>query len=544
MKDLIKKLLESDELYEIDMDSSLKGSNSLGTYNPMQFVLRLRDDIQRALDSDENTSERVQAFSTFLHETIHWWQHVGSNIGFITSLSYPVLSHLSHRDLSTLIEKGIKYKSIRRFDEMHFQKFNKHDIPEVNRILNNWHDIMYAKYFILDNKLIHEIVKDRRFYLSLGHSFHILWLTAINTLSASVDRKLDFLPQINNWSDQFGKLEKEKVDGFAIDSGSIPISNIGTRAIFEGQARFNQLQYLSIAANNELTYVDFHNLGMLSGIYVEAFNLYLQVTKIERPLTLNNSIIGLFLLLCDIAINPTDGFPIDINYFETFIISNDPGIRFTTLCMVVKKDSEKWINAIKDYSRKEYIELSEELSKAIACIPPLWGSATVMNWVDENESLKTLLEEESKMKFKLENLPIRLFFSKYIRFQEDKSKYPNVFCWTGKSMTSELHNEFTLEQVEKLFYKHQALFVDNGDGEIQPSTFEGIDKENIMESFNLFYTYNTTYDMTMKWVNEKGEFSFDYSWLTPNQTEEDVTKWIRNNFKDAYGIFPEELEII
>ena len=98
MKDLIKELLQSDELYEVDMDSSLKGSSALGTYNPMQFVLRLRDDIHDALDTEEITSERVQAFSTFLHETIHWWQHVGSNIGFITSLSYPVLSHLSHRD--------------------------------------------------------------------------------------------------------------------------------------------------------------------------------------------------------------------------------------------------------------------------------------------------------------------------------------------------------------------------------------------------------------------------------------------------------------
>jgi hypothetical protein len=29
----------------------------------------------------------LQAFSTYLHETIHWWQHVGSTIGLLRSLA-------------------------------------------------------------------------------------------------------------------------------------------------------------------------------------------------------------------------------------------------------------------------------------------------------------------------------------------------------------------------------------------------------------------------------------------------------------------------
>ena len=57
------------------------------------------------------------------------------------------------------------------------------------------------------------------------------------------------------------------------------------------------------------------------------------------------------------------------------------------------------------------------------------GSAWVMKWRDENNSIKQLMEEEKKMKYSDENQPIRMFFSKYIRFQEDKLKYPNVFCW-------------------------------------------------------------------------------------------------------------------
>ena len=35
---------------------------------------------------------------------------------------------------------------------------------------------------------------------------------------------------------------------------------------------------------------------------------------------------------------------------------------------------------------------------------------------------------------------------------------------TGKSMTSEQSSELTLELVEKLFFKHHALFVDDKNG--------------------------------------------------------------------------------
>jgi hypothetical protein len=42
--------------------------------------------------------------STYLHETVHWWQHIGSTYGFILSLNYPVQSHCTHFDLKRLVE--------------------------------------------------------------------------------------------------------------------------------------------------------------------------------------------------------------------------------------------------------------------------------------------------------------------------------------------------------------------------------------------------------------------------------------------------------
>ncbi|CDK71709.1 hypothetical protein [Klebsiella pneumoniae IS22] len=41
----------------------------------------------------------------FFHETIHWWQHVGSVSGIILSLCYPAQIHINHVHLKDLLKK-------------------------------------------------------------------------------------------------------------------------------------------------------------------------------------------------------------------------------------------------------------------------------------------------------------------------------------------------------------------------------------------------------------------------------------------------------
>lgn len=537
------KLLLTEENLNSELKSSFSANKTQGSYSPMQFVIRLHKDVHNALDKDDLSFEKVQAFSTYMHENIHWWQHVGSHLGFLTSLSYPALAHTAHRDLSTMVSRDEKFKPILQYDKWYYSQTGKHNNPEINSILNYYYDIFYAKAFILDNNNIEKIIKDKRFFLNMGHCFHVLWSSSIHLLATSIDKDYNFLPNIHKWSENFKKLEENKIKGFYIDS-NITIAPLGTKAIYEGQARFNQLQYLTIAADNKYSYEDFEHLGMLHEIYIEAFNLFLELTKIERPNNFNTPVIGLFLLVCDIAINPVDGFPFDIYHYETFIISNDPGTRFTMLCQVIGKDTPKWNNAVQNYSREEYIEFTELLCSEIVCIPPLYGSAIVADWAQKNDSVKELLEEESKMKFKPENMEIRLFASKYIRFQQDKIKYPSIFCWTGKSMTKEADKELTFEIVEHVFNRHRALFIDDVEGTIKPSTFDNCNQEDIYNTFQLFFTCNTTHDMIMKWITENGSFKYDYQWLTKKHDDQIMINWIRNNFKEVFNIYPEELNVL
>src|ERR1700735_5647445 len=77
--------------------------NDHGMYETMRFVLRLSPRNHELMETIEAggfesgpiPSETIQAYSTYIHETIHWWQHVGSTSGLLFSLSYLAQSHSS-----------------------------------------------------------------------------------------------------------------------------------------------------------------------------------------------------------------------------------------------------------------------------------------------------------------------------------------------------------------------------------------------------------------------------------------------------------------
>lgn len=505
----------------------------------MQFTLRIRDDIRKALNSSDPL-EKIQASSTYIHENIHWWQHIGSNFGYIFSLAYPAFTHISNENLKNAISQGIACKSIKKFDEEYYKNNSKSDLKDINIILNNYHDLEYAKSFALDNNNIKYILKDKRFFLNIGHCYHILWSSTVHTLADTLDRYYTFLPNTNHWVKHFRELEKSRAVGFFIDS-PVQISPLGIKAIYEGQAIFNQMQYLTKVLNRNLTYTDFINAGLLYGIYLTAFDLFLNITKLQKPISLLDSQVGLFLIICDISINPNNGFPLEIYDYENFISKNDPGIRFTNLCLAISKKSNYYVNKLNSYSKDEYILLSKELSDSIGCKCPYEGIKNVLDWSIKKE-VKQVLKEESDSKYSFENLPIRLMFSKYFRFQEDKIKYPHIFCWFGYHSLSENTNiEFNI--MNSLYKKHHALFIDDYDNEIKPVLFEGKPQKNIVDSFNAFYNFNLFYDLVLQWVSKEGEFNFDYKWLANNRSDSFIP-FIKEQFKMQYNISLDDIKVV
>lgn len=522
--------------------------NARGLYHSMQFVLRLRPDLHKLLESTQNgihdsskyDSDTIQAFSTYLHETIHWWQHIGSTSGFLLSLSYPAQCHINSPLLKEYIQHTGLKKPIIKYNEKYAKDFHPTDkeFLAINPILNNFHDIEFFKSLLIQPKSANSVVNDDLFE-SVGHSFHITYSSFVSLLSSIVDREVKFMPKGYVWDEKFKNLTDKKIKNHCYGESAY-ICPIGLIDLFEGQARFSQMQYLYFSSNKELTWSDFEKLGMLKGVYYSAFEAFLTLTDSEKPLSVGSPLIALYLLILDLSINPAEGFPFDIKNYEEFINSTHPGIRFMNLCSVIKNKHPEFKEAIINFSSSEYYLISTTLSGSIESPSTLDICNKVCNWLENEESIIELMKEEQNFDFKPENQPIRLLFSQFIKYQKSKKNNPAFFCWPGAFCAG---NKATEESL-RLFLEHQALFSDKADGDIYPRDFPDKEPTNVQKTFDTFYTWVATYDLCRQWIVSEGEFDYDYFWLSSKHSIKDMERWARHHFKLAYGIDPIEFEII
>ena len=518
----------------------------------MQFVLRLRPDVHKALmaapaglvTQQDLTEDQILAFSTYLHETIHWWQHVGSTSGLLLSLLYPAQAHLAHDDLMKLLATIGPIKSLR---ELNANEELKASLPpaavtQINVALNNWHDVEFCKWLIIDPVGFEARSRDV-YFESAGHSYSVTLAAVMSIIAATLDPKREFLPDSETWGPKYAALRARKEPNFFYGS-DLSLPGIGVRDIFEGQARLSQLQYLAGASGNRLTWSHFRSEGMLQGVYGRAFDHFARATEITVPEELDAPVFGLFLLVCDIALNPVEGLIIDFQNYDDVITTFDPGWRFLQLCFVIGAAPEKFERAIKKYSRDEYFQVSEQLCSVLNFLAPRALAERVTIWSQQQPQVLSLLDEDRTFEFLQPNLPVRVFMARFIRLQMEKANHPQFFCWPGISMTPDRAHDIPPETALALFEEHRALFLDREDGDVYPRTFTDRDESVVHAVFNDFYGWVCTYDFTRQWLVGTGPFIFDFSWLTSKHTESEMVQWATRHFKVAYGRDPSEYSIL
>lgn len=521
--------------------------NAHGLYNSMQFVLRLSPDVHNKISNLPNgvitggaSFETLQAVSTYLHETIHWWQHMGSTMGFMSSLSYPIQAHANYKYLKDLITSVGAQKSIRRLNEA-LPSSNSPDKPGglTNIIINNYFDIEYFRFLINDPKHAKQITSSP-FFECVAHSYKVAYGNILLLLAPLFGNDFNIIPDPREWENAFTELQSAKVQGFYHGS-DVRVSPIGALQIFEGQARFSQLQFLYFASGKSLTWQDVESQGMLSHVYREAFDGFLELCELEWPPSIEHPTVALFLLICDIAINPGEGFPMPLKSFETFISDIDPGQRFLFLCRIVAIKYPQFAKSIRDYSRNEYEEISEALSSALMFASPMKVSNTVLKWMSSCQGIRHLMDQFDNFNYDLGNLPISVMLSHFIAFNKDKASRPEFFCWPGAWMVGER----LLSEIPLLFERHSALFVDkaDNDGIFYRLQLEK-EEENVNKTFQNFYAAVVTYDMTRQWIGTPGPFEYDYRWLKSSGKGSDLKKFADTQFMQIYGIHPNEFKIL
>ncbi|MBD9654960.1 hypothetical protein IB239_09080 [Pseudomonas sp. PDM12] len=517
-----------------------------GIYHTTQFVLRLCPTVHDLVDSATKkngrgiTWEEIQAFSTYVHETVHWWQHIGSTIGFIISMGNPALVHSNLDHLRNLAKiKGVAKPILLWAEDMQQAGFDHKDegVKNANVAINNTLDLEFYKHTIVCPQNIKTICKDK-YFECIGHSFRIAYDSPLSILKESIDPNSEFLQDPDKWFDTFKDLKQKKVNGHYYGS-EIYLPIIQGVDLLEGQARFIQLQFLSFGASKHITFDAVSKDGYLENEYGNAFRFFLKRTETNQPEKIDSPIVALFLLICDISLNPDEGFPKPIRDYERFINNNNCNYRFMKLCEAVKRRPELK-GYIKNYSKEEYLTVAQLLSHECELNHPHSIPETVMEWKRNHKAIQELLREQISSDYKQENIIVRVLFSQFLAFNIDKYEAPELFCWTGAALA----NKDMREKYEPIWLRNLSLFTDKADQKtIVPRLFPFKKEENIKKTFNEFYAATMFNEIARQWIMNKGPFSYDFSWLTEEHTEEVVAAKVKEIFKSMLGIDPDEIPV-
>src|SRR6266404_3568626 len=176
---LNKQLLQHSE--EIPNSVSAAYGDIRGLYNSMQFVLRLHPDVQAVLENrptgivnaGDIDFRAVQAFSTYLHETVHWWQHIGSTSGPVLSLQYPAQAHQNSTQLERVLSRVGPRKSLKTWAgsaARNGMTIRNKGLRAANIAVNNALDAEFYKLVTLIPRSIPELAPDP-YFETVGHSY-------------------------------------------------------------------------------------------------------------------------------------------------------------------------------------------------------------------------------------------------------------------------------------------------------------------------------------------------------------------------------------
>jgi hypothetical protein len=521
-----------------------------GMYETMRFVLRLSPRNHELMDViqangfglEDVPSEVIQAYSTYLHETVHWWQHVGSTSGLLFSLSYLAQCHSSMGQLREVLATIGPKKPLKGYtDQILRSEGNSAQarLASANIAVNNAQDVEYYKFYAYSPRTNIDWMFNEPHFESVGHGYFVVYGQLVGMLAGAIDPEHVILPNPESWDSEILRLSQDRIVGYYWRS-PLQLPAVGLRAIYEGQARFTQVQFLDGAHDEPLSCTEWKEEGYLSGIYVEAFESFLTLSNSEWPETLEDPLVALFLLICDLAMNPTRGLPIDIEVFENFIRDVDVGVRFTFLCQAVAK-LPHLKSAITAYSKDEYMSVSDELTTLVGYDHPIVGPSAVHAWLDHAPGLPKLMQEYEAFDYELSNFPIRVFLSHFVAFYKDKLEHPEFFCWAGMYMSGQR----SMVDPQALWLRHLSLFSDRGDRHgVFPRQWPNRSEQAVKTTFNRFFGTMALYDLTRQWILKDGPFVCDFSWLSENYDQSRAEAWADDTFKQVYGVALDQFEMI
>lgn len=304
----------------------------------------------------------------------------------------------------------------------------------------------------------------------------------------------------------------------------------------EGQARLSELQYLDLSYQ-PISWAELKNSEKLSGIYGAAMNYYFKHSNLSEPTSVHDPKINLFLLLCDIALNPDEGYPNPISNDGNFVYRTHPGIRFIKLCKILSENQEV-LKILENLSLKSYEAVCEIFCRKAGWATPMEVFEQILTLFARIGGLDELNSKEDSGDFGEMDVPLWFLLSQHRSFLETKSQIPHFFCWSGSFLCFK-ENNTEAACAQELLSWHLPPFMGTLDKGINTANLPQMTEDLRTKFINNYFATQVQYDLVRQWISKHGDFVFRYQWK-PEINDGEMESCL-NNFKLNFGFYPSEL---
>jgi hypothetical protein len=541
-------MIETDyyQLFRPTRESSFAASGDsrwMGLVDPLTFVLRLNEDIYSLIKSKKPffrnwSTEQQIAAGVAIHETIHWWQLIGTTTGLFHASCINIQSNILTSLLKTWIHDYEPKKSAFLAFRDALARKAEPELHLLYNIVGRWMDLEFWSALMAQRSAAYRIA-DKPFFESSGKTLLRAAFYSLHQLLSLGGNDMHRSHWFNNWLDHVEQLSHEQHVNFS----SIGILQdrkltIGGNEIFEGQARLTEMQYLHSLTRGRLDFSALEKLNYLRGKYGKALQEFIRISGLPWPTNSLCPSVGLYLLACDLALNPPIPYPVEMANITDIVEHCHPGIRFLSICEKISQNPSKWFQSFR-YTYEVHCEFTAALEPSPYSFSISEIAGQCVDFWMRLPDLNDIINGQIDKALELPSTPLKLLLRKHVLLMREKQKSPHLFCWYGALFIEVIFRKFG-------FVRYGPPLISIGQtGQIfgSPSLNEGKanNPENIL--YNLLISQGMN-DLVRQWISKPGLFLYNYDWIDPREPEAFWRDALGNYLTKMYGIKPDDIYVL
>ena len=519
--------------------SSHEGHNVTGNFDPLSFIVRLDEKSFDTFNHLHNLSQlywneqNLTASAGIFHETLHWWQYIGSFFGFFEGLKNLTQTSVT---ISALKEYIKHFSPKKPFFKSTFEGtgVTREEFKFMFNVCKNWYDIELTSAVLMSPSIIPCL--DDEVYL---HNFNdsLLGYVMSNYGTIAKNFKKDIRTEINypEWVyERRMKLDQEAFNYPFIKE--LSLSDFGTTEILEGYARLSEIQLLCVQSSNNLSWQLLKQHKYLDGgKYSAAFSYYLNQCGLKEPTHALDAVVGIFLLICDLSLNSPALYLSSSYEYDTCFYDYHPVIRLKKIVHIIAQNVNKLIRNF-SYTDESYWYITDYVCSQLHEIPYRLQLLTAINFFNRHSCIVTQMSD--KELFSSSSINVKFFLRKHILFIKQKMTSPSKLCWPGALIDH-------LMQAKSIFDEFSVPFVTPmATGRISATIAFSKDVKHIENYLFDFIIGQIIADIVRQWVKNEGKFILKYSWISSQITDSFSERLATDYFHREFNFDINKIQII